>query len=156
MEKIFVRSAYNYDMNEASRKSGLHCKDKTRTQQHFKEECDINTIVQRFGLTGELPTTVQTPTYGDYTGIFDFQSAMNKVVEAQQNFMTLPAKIRARFHNDPQELLEFVTDESNRPEAEKLGLVERAPQPTEASPTPSGAPPAAAAAQPGAAAPDPK
>jgi hypothetical protein len=34
----------------------------------------------------------------------------------------LPGNVRARFHNDPQELLEFCSDEKNRAEAEKLGI----------------------------------
>jgi len=42
--------------------------------------------------------------------------------------MELPAKMRARFHNDPQELLEFISNEENRAEAEKLGLVAKKPE----------------------------
>jgi len=138
----FLRTPYNYDMNEASEESGLKCQDKTKTQQQFKEESDINTIVKRFGLTGELPDNYQTPQSGDYTGIFDFQTALNVVVKARENFMELPSSMRARFHNDPQELLEFLDDENNRLEAEKLGLVEKAPPPPEAPPAPPGAAPA--------------
>lgn len=149
----FIRSAYNYDMDEESLKSGLHCKDKTLAQQQFRDEVDINTIVERFGLTGQMPTDIREPSYGDYTGIFDYQSAMNVVVEARQAFMELPAKIRARFHNDPQEILEFLDDENNRDEAVKLGLVKKAEEPADEAPQ---APVAAPAARPGATAPDPK
>lgn len=125
MKTVFLRTAYNYDMNKAGDESGLYCSDKTLAQQQFREEVDINTIVERFGLTGELPTDFRNPQYGDYTGIFDYQSAMNIVTLAREDFMRMPAAMRARFHNDPQELLEFIDDEHNRPEAEKLGLVKK-------------------------------
>src|SRR5262245_32664589 len=110
MREVFLRSPYNYDMDLASLESGLECKDESLTQQQFAEESDINTIVERFGLSGELPSIVSLPSYGDFTGISDFQSAMNAVVAAEKSFMELPAKLRARFDNDPQKLLEFVAN----------------------------------------------
>lgn len=121
----------NHD--EASLMTSLECKDPTLTQQQFKEECDINTIVDRFGLTGEMPTVVNMPQYGDFTGIFDYQSAMNLVVQGREEFMKLPAKMRARFHNDPAELLNFLADDDNKDEAIKLGLV-KAPDLVQESP----------------------
>lgn len=130
MKPPFVRAQYNYDTDQASRESGLDCKDKSLAQQHFRDEVDINTIVERFGLTGMLPQVIALPQSGDFTGIFDFQSAMNTVRLAQEQFMALPAKMRARFHNNPQELLVFLEDDENRPEAEKLGLVKPVEKPT--------------------------
>lgn len=154
--KPFVRSQYNYDMNEASEQSGLKCEDKTLAQQQFKDETDINTIVERFGLTGEMPHVSHTPTYDDFTGVFDFQTAMNVVVQAQREFMSYPAKLRARFSNDPQEFLEFMDKPENMDEAIKLGLAERREPPAAPSTRPAEAPPASADAPPGAAAPAPK
>lgn len=130
MKPPFIRSQYNYDTDQASRESGLDCKDKSLAQQHFRDEVDINTIVERFGLTGMLPQVTALPQSGDFTGIFDFQSALNTVRLAQEQFMALPAKMRARFHNNPQELLVFLEDDENRPEAEKLGLVKPVEKPT--------------------------
>lgn len=120
---LFVRSAYNYDMDEASLETGLLCKDKTLAQQQFKEESDINTIVERFHLTGEVPQLQQVPTSADYHGVFDFQSAMNAIVAAKDTFMTMPAKIRTRFDNDPQKFHDFFLDPDNIPEAELLGII---------------------------------
>lgn len=149
----FLRTAHNYDMDHASRNSGLECLDKSLAQQQFLEESDINTIVRRFGLTGELPTDFREPLYGDYTGVWDYQTAMNAVRQADETFMTMPAHIRARFHNDPQELLEFLADNDNRAEAIKLGLVKEADEPAKEAPQ---ARQGDAAAKPGATAPDPK
>ena len=43
--------------------------------QSQRDEADINTIVRRFGLSGELPQGVRAPTYGDFEDIVDFQAA---------------------------------------------------------------------------------
>ena len=62
---------------------------------------------------------------GDFSGIGDYHTALNRVIAAQDEFEALPAQIRARFNNDPAELIEFLEDDKNRPEAETLGLVEK-------------------------------
>ncbi len=123
---IFLRTPYNYDTDAASNESGLACEEPTLAQQHFKEECDINTILQKFSITGILPEAPLSPRYGDFTDIGDYHTALNRVIAAQEEFDGLPAQIRARFDNDPAKLIEFLDDEANRPEAEKLGLVEKA------------------------------
>lgn len=151
----FVRNPYNYDMNAAGNESGLKCLDLSLTKQSFLEETDINTIVNRFHLTGELPTNIRMPTYGDFTGVHDFHTAMNAVAVARESFDAMPADIRARFHNSAEEFVDFCSDDANIPEARKMGLVPAAevvqaaalintPQPpapaAEAAPGPSGAP----------------
>ena len=122
LKTVFCRSAYNYDMDLASDKSGLSCNDDSLTQQQFKEEADINTIVDRFMKSGVLPNPVNMPQYVDYEGVFDFQTAMNAVRAADENFMRMDAKIRARFNNSPQEFLQFFADPANTEEAVRLGL----------------------------------
>lgn len=133
IEKVFVRSAYNYDRDAASDASGLACVDESRAKQSFAEECDINTIVRRFGLSGELPTGVRMPTYADFTGIFDFHSAMNAIAQAGEAFDSMPAHVRARFDNDPAKFVDFCSQEENRAEAIKLGLVDPAKSAAEAA-----------------------
>lgn len=123
MSKPFVRNPYNYDTNEAGDESGLKCEDEPRTKQSFKEECDINTIVERFGLTGELPQNVRAPEYRDFTSAVDYHTALNAIAQANEAFDQMPANVRARFHNDPGEFVDFVNDNNNREEAKKLGLL---------------------------------
>lgn len=96
-----------------------------KTQQQFKEEADINTLVRRFGLTGKLPDNVRVPVTGDFTDVKDFQTSLNAVINAQNSFMELPSAIRKRFANDPQALMEFMANPDNRDEAIKLGLVSK-------------------------------
>lgn len=123
--KVFIRSPYNYDMDAASNESGLRCLDPSLTQQQFKDETDINTIVDMFMKTGHVPTAHSMPQYMDSDGIFDFQGAMNLVRQADENFMRLDSKLRARFHNSAQEFLEFFADPGNTEEAIRLGLAVR-------------------------------
>lgn len=123
MKPPFVRSENNYDMNKASDESGLKCLDPTRTKQSDAEAADINFIVKRFNLTGELPTNVRMPQYGDFTGISDYHSAMNAIRQADEAFGMMPAELRARFDNDPEKFVNFVANPANRAEAEKMGLV---------------------------------
>jgi len=122
---IFLRTGYNYDKDAASNESGLACEEPSLAQQHFKDECDINNILRQFNITGLLPESPISPQYGDFTGIGDYHTALNKVIAAQDEFDSLPAQIRARFDNDPASLIEFLNDEANRPEAEELGLVNK-------------------------------
>jgi len=122
MKTVFCRSPYNYDMDLASDKSGLSCNDESLTQQQFREDSDINTIVNRFMKSGVLPTPVNMPQYIDYEGVFDYQTAMNSVRAADEQFMRMDAKVRARFNNSPQEFLAFFADSANTDEAIRLGL----------------------------------
>lgn len=142
MEPFILRSGFpfNYDADAASLECGLTCLDPSMTKQSFADEVDINTIVRRFNLTGQLPENVRMPTYTDFEDVFDFKSAMDAVAAAGEAFDEMPAEVRARFHNSPAEFVDFCSDVANRPEAEKLGLV------LPASKVVAPAPPAAAAA----------
>ena len=133
-KSVFLRSPYNYDMDEASNLSGLRCEDDSLAVQSSKDECDINTIVKRFGLTGELPGDVAMPQSGDYSNVGDFHSAMNVVRQAQEEFLRVPADIRARFANDPQKFTDFFADSDNQEEAIRLGLASRKPAPVPPEP----------------------
>lgn len=120
----FIRTPLNYNTDRVSQETGLDCSEDKggRTQQQFKEETDINTIVERFGISGETPPAMNFPSEQDFTETFDFQTSMNVIVQARESFMTLPAKTRARFQNDPQQFMEFMHDSENIPEMVKMGL----------------------------------
>jgi len=121
---VVFRGAFAYDADAVSRETALWIDEaESVVQQQFAEECDINTIVKRFGLTGELPNGVAMPVSGDFSGVTDFHSAMNIVRQAQEAFMELPGDIRERFANDPSKVMAFLENPENRDEAIKLGLV---------------------------------
>lgn len=111
------------DFDQASWDIGLVCLDDSKAVQSAAEEADINTIVRRFGLTGQLPVDVKAPQYGDFTEVTDYQTAMNAVLEAQASFAAMPAEVRSRFGNDPGAFVDFCSDESNKDEMKKLGLL---------------------------------
>lgn len=93
-----------------------------RTKQAYKDEVDINTIVKRFGVTGQVPATRQAPLQGDFAAAMTYQDAMNALVRARESFDELSSDVRKRFHNDPAEFVAFVEDEKNAAEAVKLGI----------------------------------
>lgn len=128
--KYVLRGFGNYDVEAASDEAGFDTGPDSMTQQEFAKECDINEIVRRFGLTGQLPENLRFPVSGDFTGVGDFHEAMNLVRQAEEEFLRVPAEVRARFQNDPGQLLAFLEDGKNREEAIKLGLVSPPPEKT--------------------------
>lgn len=133
MSKIVARAGHDNDGDAVSVKTGLACGDLSLAVQSQADESNINTIVRRFGLTGEVPVGFRTPQYGDFAGINDYQSALHVVMQAQKDFLELPADLRSRFDNDPQMFMDFCLDEANRAEMIKLKLIQEPPAP---SPTP--------------------
>lgn len=111
-----------YSTDSVSELNGLQCFDESLAVQADKEDADINTIVRRFGLTGQLPSNLKPPAIEDFTEVFDFQSAMNAVRQGQETFAELPADVRYRFGNDPQRFLQFCTELT--PDGQKLANLE--------------------------------
>lgn len=134
---------------DASIRTSITFPEKTMAKQAFKDECDINTIMSKYQKTGLIEHVQKVQgSYGDFTSVQDYQLSLNQVIEAQEAFEALPAKIRERFANDPSHLMAFLANAENQEEAERLGLVEpKAPPPQPkaapaASEAPAGADPA--------------
>jgi phage internal scaffolding protein len=120
---MILRAGFGYDTEEASLEAGLSCPEDTLTQQHDKDEADINVLVRRFGVTGELPQVTVTPVYSDFVDtVNDYHSAMNLIIQADRSFMELPADVRVRFENDPGVFVDFVSDPANIEAIRELGL----------------------------------
>lgn len=119
-----------------------------RTQQQFKDECDINVIVKH-AMRGVPPRFMArgTPQYGDFSELPEsLDQAYALIDRAQEAFMALPAELRRELDNDPRGL-ERITLE----QAQKYGLT-KAPPPekgeSEAEPAPLASPPPQAAPKP--------
>lgn len=134
--KVFVRSPYNYDGDAVSDMTGLSCPDKSLAQQQFRDETNINSIVRKFGVTGQVPGAPSPAQYGDFSGVHDYHSAMLQIMAAEAAFDALPATLRQRFDNDPQSFLDFVSNDDNRSEAIELGLVPPPVRPDGVIPSP--------------------
>lgn len=131
---MFIRSPYNYDRFAASRESGLLCDDPSLTVQSDAEDADINVIVARFGITGQVPVDVRVPLEADFVDVFDFHTAMQAVRAAEESFAEMPANVRERFRNDPGLFVDFCLEEKdgvlvNLEEMRKLGLAVDKPAP---------------------------
>lgn len=110
------------------------------TLQQYKDETDINEILRRFGITGEMSVAERDAYYGDFTVMHDYHTTLETLREAQAKFDALPAKLRERFSNDPGALIDFIRDPANVDEARKLGLLPAKPQSEVEPPPPTPAP----------------
>lgn len=123
---VVIHSRYNLPPNP-----GFKNDEPSLTQQHFKDDADINNIMARYQKTGvlvdPLTQTTRKPMFDDFSELGDFRDHQQAVIEAQDMFMQLPSKLRARFANDPAELLQWLSDPANKDEAIELGLMSKPP-----------------------------
>lgn len=123
--EVIFRTPYNYDRDLVSDQAGLSCEgDPGVTKQSFRDECDINVIFKRFQDTGIPPGGFHMPAQEDFTDLcVDFTTAQNMMAAAKAEFMRMPADMRARWHNDPGELVAWLHDSANAEEADRLGFL---------------------------------
>lgn len=110
------------------RKVSLTCPEKGRTHQSFQEECDINTIMRKYqpGVPfGHVAGGMAS--YGDFSDVTDFKTALDRLNAAEALFMDLPPAVRSRVDNDPGKFIDFVMDGKNQEECEQLGLFDVPP-----------------------------
>ena len=83
--------------------TSLDCSKDGRTRQEFKDECDINVILNHYEDTGAWKSFNRAePVYLDLAdGVPDLATAMQVMERARESFMTLTARQRAEFDNDP-------------------------------------------------------
>lgn len=96
------------------------------TQQQFKDDYDVGSILNRYKNTGVIPQVRKAnPMYLDMTQMpQDYAEAMQRVDFAKEAFSNLPSRVRERFQNDPGEFVEFVANPKNQDELVELGLAE--------------------------------
>lgn len=143
MQKLKCRTAYTARDEE---NVGIVNNQPSMTQQHFKQESDVNYIVAQYVKTGVMENVSgESPVYGDISAFdtnFDLRRAYEAVGAAEEGFMKLPSEIRKKLDNDPSLLVSWLSDEANKAEAVKYGLFNPpAEEPKQAS-EPSAPPPA--------------
>lgn len=119
--KIKFRTVYS--ARDEEHKGILFTSD-SLAQQHFRDECDVNVIVDRYVKTGVIEHTAEIPPhFADVSDIpMNLFDAYNAVEAAEAAFMDLPAKLRKSLDNDPSRLSEWLSDPSNRQAAVEYGL----------------------------------
>lgn len=86
-------------------------KNGSKTQQHFVAKNDIRNIMKRLNPESNNPIDdkyLKKGFFMDATKAENFHDAMNKVLDAKRKFNQLPARIRAVFKNNIQNMLNFV------------------------------------------------
>jgi phage internal scaffolding protein len=126
----FFRLPYDGLNAEISIQTALTCPEPSKTQQAPKDDCDINIILKRYAQDGIIETTNLPPMYGDFSDAPTYHEAMNTIAQAHETFDALDAHIRARFHNNPAEYLDFLSHPQNQDEAIRLGMATRRPDET--------------------------
>lgn len=92
-------------------------------KQSDKDSCDINLIMKRYEATGQLPDLIaRDARYGDFSSVPSYQEALEIVSKAEEQFGLLPAVVRDRFANNPEEMLRFCADSRNHEEMVRMGL----------------------------------
>lgn len=104
---------------------GTACPEPGKTQQQFKDESDVNNILARYRNVELVPTGDREPMFGDFSdpALQDYHTALQTIRGVGDLMMSLPAKVRSRFNNDPVQILQFVSDSKNQAEAKELGLL---------------------------------
>lgn len=93
----------------------------SKTEQQYRINTDINSILQRFALTGDeslLNAKKDLAQYGDFSQ-FDYDEAMYKVAAVKTEFEQLPYSEKLKYHNNPSEWYN-----------DKLDDLLRSPEPT--------------------------
>jgi len=127
-KKSQFRIPFEYDAKAASDESAYVEKMDSLTIQSMAEDADINIILARFGVTGKMPENPNLPRYGDFSEITSYQDAMNACMKAGNDFLTLPAEIRAKFDNNPEKLIQFVENPANYEAGLAMKLFKERPQ----------------------------
>lgn len=131
--------------------------ERTRAKQAFKDECDINRIVDRMAKTGMVSHLSRFKgQYGDFTDYPDLLEAQQRLARGVQIFDELPIEIKREFGNDPRSFFTFVNDPANADKLEEVlpqlaapGRQRQAnPVMREAASSPSGADPVPASIAP--------
>jgi len=98
------------------------------THQSFAKDADINNIMSKYAVSGVLvdPFNVDSgrvPRFGDFSDLVDYPTLVTRIGQAQADFMTLPSAVRAKFDNDVENLLSFISVPENVFEAVKLKVL---------------------------------
>jgi len=109
---------------DSDRVKGLTFRDQSLTQQQFKQECDINYILNQYLRTGVLThVSSETPYYSDVSELGSYSAALDVVRRAETAFMELPAKLREELGNSPARFESWLAAPENRERAVELGFL---------------------------------
>lgn len=98
-------------------------------KQSFRDECNVNKIIDRYTKTGVLTHVKQLQSvYGEFN-TDSLQEAFAKVEAANNMFMQLPSALRKLCEHDPVKVMEFVQNPDNYDKLVEMGLAEQRAKP---------------------------
>lgn len=118
-ELTLWKTPYNHDVDQEAQRVALVCKDKSLTQQSFKDQTDINVIIDKMIKTGISPE-IPVPVYADLSTIDDFHTMQNRLAEAKALFYQLTPALRASYRNDPGAWIQDVNERLAQGDLEPL------------------------------------
>lgn len=115
----YWKTPYNHDVDAEAARTATEFHDPSKTQQHFRDETDINIIVSRVMKTGQLPD-IKPLQYADLTTQEDYHTMLTRVAEANGMFYKLDPELRAEYNNDPGAWLQDVNEKIAKGDLEPL------------------------------------
>lgn len=91
--------------------------EQSPVQQHFRDQADVNFIVDYWTRTGNYTSVnPNPPRYVDCSVVQDYQSALDTLCRADEILESMTPQQRAKFHNDPVAFVEYFSDPANSDE----------------------------------------
>lgn len=101
---------------------------KSMTKSEYASELDRNKIMEKYKNFGVMPHELADKGYyADVSEIGDYFESKTTVKDAERAFLTIPARIRKEFNNDPGKLMDFLNDPKNEDKARELGILNKKP-----------------------------
>lgn len=143
------KTPYNHDRDFESDRTGTYCADPSLTKQEFKDETDINVILERFMKTGEPPPVTLPEHFIDATEKKTWREMAEIQAEMSAKFYTLPPALRFEFLNDPNQWADAVVtalDNNDKQRLEAFGIELAKPEEAKPDVAATGVAPAPSAA----------
>lgn len=87
--------------------------DDGRTKQAFKDQCDVNKLLQKAQRTGSLSHLQKwSGFYGEFAE-YDYLDHQIKLARGAEIFNELPANVKKEFNNNPGAFFDFVNNPDN-------------------------------------------
>lgn len=137
MEKLKTILSRNPQLQITTRPNGTRSvkttfSNKSKAHQAFRDKCNIKNILQGYQRTGvysHINKNYKNPQFPNLSARADHQDTLNAIAQARSNFEKLPVKIRDKFKNNINLMLDFMSKPQNLEECHKLGLMTNEPLP---------------------------
>lgn len=101
----------------------------SRTQQHMRDECDINKILAKYHRTGVITHVNRAKErFGDFGQYGGLAEKLDVLAKAEQAFAMLPATIRNAVGNDIGSFLRYIEDPRHFDECVSWGIYDPPPK----------------------------